>query len=443
MAGVGKQRIAAEIGPIAALEAANLLLDAALEDAGNWDGPVVISPASADDRAWAANLVQGGHVIPQPAGNLGERIQAVDNEIRTAGGRKIIFIGSDSPDLDSNDLAQAVAALEQSDAVFIPADDGGVTLLGARRHWPALAELPWESGELGAALNRCCTQNGLSTAALQPGFDIDTRQNLIDAFSRLSVDPRPSRIRLCEWIAATLEPDQGLRISAVVAVHNDREALENLLTSLAGMLPEIHEVIVADGENSVGCQQLCTNRGATHIASIPNRGVQLRSGAGHATGNVLWFLHADSNPVRNSVKLIRDHLRDGQKSGFFRFAFTGNRRWYKTLLESAINLRTRAGIPYGDQGLFVTTDAYWHAGGHAETPLFEEVPLIRNLRRLGKCSAADGEIGVSARRWERDGWLWRSLHNRYLALAFALGVAPDRLAKQYNRANAAATDANG
>jgi hypothetical protein len=40
-------------------------------------------------------------------------------------------------------------------------------------------------------------------------------------------------------------------------------------------------------------------------------------------------------------------------------------------------------------------------------------------------------MGVSPRRWERDGWIRRSLMNRLLALGFALGVAPDRLARMY------------
>ncbi len=37
--GVGKQRIAAEMGQEKALEAAKLLFEAALEDARNWSGP--------------------------------------------------------------------------------------------------------------------------------------------------------------------------------------------------------------------------------------------------------------------------------------------------------------------------------------------------------------------------------------------------------------------
>jgi hypothetical protein len=40
-------------------------------------------------------------------------------------------------------------------------------------------------------------------------------------------------------------------------------------------------------------------------------------------------------------------------------------------------------------------------------------------------------IGVSTRRWERDGWIARTVQNRWLALRYAAGASPDRLAAAY------------
>jgi hypothetical protein len=40
-------------------------------------------------------------------------------------------------------------------------------------------------------------------------------------------------------------------------------------------------------------------------------------------------------------------------------------------------------------------------------------------------------LAVATRRWERDGWLGRTLHNRWLALRFALGGRPEALAASY------------
>jgi hypothetical protein len=79
----------------------------------------------------------------------------------------------------------------------------------------------------------------------------------------------------------------------------------------------------------------------------------------------------------------------------------------------------------------MTRAAYEQAGGFADAPLFEEVPLVRALRRAGRFDSVDAAIGVSPRRWERDGWVRRTLENRLLALAYMAGISPHRLARRY------------
>jgi len=220
-------------------------------------------------------------------------------------------------------------------------------------------------------------------------------------------------------------------VSVITPVYEDLHALEVLLRRLGKLQPGVDEMIVVDGNSSDDCRRLCSHFAATYIATRPNRGAQLRLGATYATGDILWFLHADSSPATSSISQSRNHVAAGNNSGYFRFRFDGPRRWYKRWLATAINLRARFGIPYGDQGLFVTSSAYARAGGHTAIPLFEEVALVKQLRRERDCTPVSESIGVAARRWERDGWLKRSLHNRYLAAAFALGIAPERLARQY------------
>jgi len=163
------------------------------------------------------------------------------------------------------------------------------------------------------------------------------------------------------------------------------------------------------------------------------RGTQLHSGATAANNPILWFLHADSWPAVNSATTIRDHTAAGAVGGYFRFRFLGPRGWFKRLLEWTINARSGVGIPYGDQGLFTTAAAYEHTGGFARQPLFEEVQLVKQLRKSGSFIGVAATIGVSPRRWERDGWLRRTVENRLLALGHALGISPYRLARVYQR----------
>ena len=88
-------------------------------------------------------------------------------------------------------------------------------------------------------------------------------------------------------------------------------------------------------------------------------------------------------------------------------------------------------MPYGDQGLWVSRDAYSICDGFAHEPLFEEVRLIRRLKARGQLCALTTPIGVAPRRWEREGWWYRSLMNRALALGHALGIPAKRLAAGY------------
>ena len=80
---VGKQRIAADLGAEAALGLSQCLLAAALEDALEWPGQVVLAPACSADVDWTHDLLDGqAEIVAQPTGNLGERINAVDQIVR-------------------------------------------------------------------------------------------------------------------------------------------------------------------------------------------------------------------------------------------------------------------------------------------------------------------------------------------------------------------------
>ena len=220
-------------------------------------------------------------------------------------------------------------------------------------------------------------------------------------------------------------------VSVVIPVVADNEVLGRLLEHFQSLEVQPDEIVIVDGGSSAGCRSLARRFRCVYVGTRPGRGHQLHAGALRATGDVFWFLHADAEPPSDGVALIRSRHLTGAPGGFFIFRFTGPATWYKRLLARMINWRTRFGTPYGDQGLFVARAAYDAAGGFADTPLFEEVPLVHALRGRGTFTHVAAAIGVSPRRWERDGWLWRSLGNRLLALAYMLGVPPRRLARRY------------
>jgi rSAM/selenodomain-associated transferase 1 len=197
----GKQRLARSLGTTAALAIAGALLDCALEDAAAWPGALVIAPHRPADARWAAGLLAREAIVqPQPEGNLGERLNAVDRAVRALGHERLLFIGSDAPSLTVSDLGAAAAALERSDVVLAPAQDGGVTLMGARCAWPDLASLPWSEPSLGRALESACRARGLSVMHVPASYDVDEVCDLATARRALATDARPARRQLHELL---------------------------------------------------------------------------------------------------------------------------------------------------------------------------------------------------------------------------------------------------
>jgi uncharacterized protein len=199
--GEGKQRLARELGATEALRIAQALLDCALEDAAAWPGTLVIAPYSHADAHWGASLLERAATVqPQPPGNLGERLNAVDAAVRRLGHERVMFIGSDAPSLTLGGLLEAEAALDRSDVALVPARDGGVTVMGARVPWPDLARLPWSEPALGQTLESRCRACGLSVTRLPDSYDVDDVSDLSTARRALAADDRPARRRLHELL---------------------------------------------------------------------------------------------------------------------------------------------------------------------------------------------------------------------------------------------------
>lgn len=230
------------------------------------------------------------------------------------------------------------------------------------------------------------------------------------------------------------EPSLAPVISVVIPVLDDLGVLERLLTQLetAAALHSI-EVIVANAGDTPLKRRPAGGMPVMEVVCEAGRGGQLNRGAAQASGQVLWFLHADAEPPGDAIPIIRQHIEAGHCGGWFRFRFsgpqTGGRRW----LASCVNWRANRGVPYGDQGLFFTRDCFEACGGFEEVPLFEEVALVKQARAFGDFAEVDAEIGVDPRRWEQSGWVKRTLKNRALAIAHAWGISPTRLWTWYQR----------
>lgn len=223
------------------------------------------------------------------------------------------------------------------------------------------------------------------------------------------------------------------RVSAIVPVFNEATRIVAQLSALS-QTPGIDEVIVVDGGSSdatVALAQSC--EGVRVLTSQRGRGPQMNTGAKAATGDVLWFLHADVALPADAPAMIDDALRDPTVvGGAFRIKTVpdGAAGWPARLLWLA-DLRSRySRAPYGDQAIFVRRDAFERLGGFAPIPLFEDLDFSRRLRRAGTLRILTPAVQVSGRRFMARPFYYACLMNT-LPLLYRMGVPTTVLARIY------------
>lgn len=209
----------------------------------------------------------------------------------------------------------------------------------------------------------------------------------------------------------------------VIPTLNEAAYLPGLLAGLRDV-----EVIVADGGSR---DATCAVAGdALVIAAPAGRGTQLAAGARAASGDVLWFLHADTRVPPDAVDAIAQAFRDPAiGAGNFALRFDGQCRGALCLTWLYPRLR-RLGLIYGDSGIFVRRSVYDQIGGFASHPVFEDLDLVRRLRRVTRFAHLAPELLTSSRRFE-SGFRWQFAKWCWLQGLFWLGVSPVHLAKWY------------
>jgi rSAM/selenodomain-associated transferase 2 len=221
-------------------------------------------------------------------------------------------------------------------------------------------------------------------------------------------------------------------LSVVIPTLNEAGRLENLLRDLSA-LETAHEVVVVDGGSTDDTVAIARTSGATVVHSPAGRGEQLRRGAGIARAPLLCFLHADTRlpwRARQVLAVIARQGQPGPRAFRLRIAAPG---FSFRLVEVGANLRARwLRLPYGDQGLIVSRSDYERAGGYPPYPLMEDVALVRALNRHAPVRLLRAAIEVSARRWQRDGVLKRTVLNLHLLTRYLRGDEPARLSALYD-----------
>jgi hypothetical protein len=184
-----KTRIARTMGSAAALEIYESLLGQVLQVMrGRNNVYLAYTPAEKSD--WVrGRMLPGWNCLPQPDGDLGEKMLGISSALFARGAGKVLLVGSDCPYLTNDDLDAAEAMLDEKRLVLGPSSDGGYWLIGMNRLMPELfSGIQWStSGVLEQTLAKA-RSIGVEPALLRILSDIDEEQDWI-AYQR-SLQPR-------------------------------------------------------------------------------------------------------------------------------------------------------------------------------------------------------------------------------------------------------------
>jgi rSAM/selenodomain-associated transferase 2 len=162
------------------------------------------------------------------------------------------------------------------------------------------------------------------------------------------------------------------------------------------------------------------------------RAGQMNAGANLAQSEILLFLHADTQLPANFIDLVTKTLQQHQTiAGAFELAIDGSSvslRWVEIL----VRMRSRIlSLPYGDQGIFISKQAFIEAGGFADLPIMEDFEFISRIKRTGRIAIAPAAVTTSDRRWRKLGVWQTTLINQLMLVGYFLGIPSTKLSKFY------------
>ena len=229
-------------------------------------------------------------------------------------------------------------------------------------------------------------------------------------------------------------------ISVIIPTLNEERTIIATLTHTTSL--GFDELIVVDGGSLDQTPVLVESyrrrtqspaQSPVRLVTAPcGRARQMNEGAKASRGEILLFLHADTQLPADAKRMIETTLADQRMvGGRFDVRFDRPSMW-GTIISRMMNWRSRlSGIATGDQALFVRRHIFEQIGGFADMPLMEDIDFSRRLKRQGATAALTATVTTSFRRWDRHGPLRTILLMGALRFLYWIGISPHRLANLY------------
>ena len=332
--------------------------------------------------------------FPQKGNDLGNRMCNAFEEVLKKEYDSCLLIGTDVPELQTSCLMKAFEVLDKKDVVFGKTVDGGYYLVGMKKLYPQVFGLE----QYGHSSVFYETLKRLQAESIRVGYteellDMDTPSDLQKYRNHMRENNRLYKTETGKYVS------EIAKISIIIPVYNEEKLIVPLQRQLSS-LKEQCEIILVDGGSTDKTQTLI-EPGYRVISAEKGRANQMNQGALESTGDILFFLHCDSELPENVLGEIRTVMRE-YRAGCFGIAFRSKSPlMFICRVISNYRVKDRK-VMFGDQGMFMERELFFELGMFPQIPIMEDYQLSLTLKEAGiKLGMANKRIYTSDRRYPR------------------------------------------
>ncbi|MEN0050252.1 MAG: TIGR04283 family arsenosugar biosynthesis glycosyltransferase [Bacteroidota bacterium] len=227
-----------------------------------------------------------------------------------------------------------------------------------------------------------------------------------------------------------------MHLSIIIPTLNERQNIQRLIPYLfhnSGL--SLVEIIVVDAAKSEdGTAEAAEQAGAKVIrCSECSRAVQMNTGAKQAGGDVLYFIHADVLPPNTYVSDIQTAIKEGNDFGYFSYQFDSKKPWLK--INSYFTRFNGLFAGGGDQTLFIQKRAFDLLNGfNSQLKIMEDFDLTKRAhKKKFAFKIIKNDVLVSARKYERNPYLWVNFVNLIIFVMYWLGSSSNLMKAVYRK----------
>ncbi|SFT85932.1 transferase 2, rSAM/selenodomain-associated [Lishizhenia tianjinensis] len=225
-----------------------------------------------------------------------------------------------------------------------------------------------------------------------------------------------------------------MKLSIIIPTLNEEDNIEKLLGFLNGLQQTYVEIIVVDG----GSKDSTVERAKAYKnvlcfdTQLMSRAKQMNYGAEKASGEMLYFIHADVMPLPSFYADILQAQKEGYDFGCYRFKFD---KEHRALAFNAYFTRfNRMFCRGGDQTMFITKTLFnKYEGFDTYYSIMEDFDFIRRVKKKEKFKIIPKSVVVSARKYDHNSYLKVNLINLMSYWMFMLGKSPDDIRTFYKK----------